>query len=101
MRLLMFFACAFLGLVSCSTEGDRKVERIRAIDREIESVKSEINAEEKKALNSEIEGEGFMRGDYAQFAEVLEKSEASEERAHELNQRLKALEEEKKKLEAQ
>lgn len=101
MRVWMLLACLFLGLVSCSSEGDRKAERIRAIDQEIELIKTEINTEEKKALNSEIEGEGFMRGDYAQFAEVLEKSEASEERVHELNRRLKALDEEKKKLEAQ
>jgi hypothetical protein len=88
-------------LAACSSEGDRKVQRLKALNVEIEQVKTDISAEEKKALNAEVEGEGFMRGDYAQFAEVLEKSEQSEERAHKLNERLNKLEEEKKQLESQ
>lgn len=100
MRISIGFALALLCLVSCSSEGDRKLERLKALNQEMDQLKLEISAEEKKALNSEIESEGFIRGDYAQFAELLEKSEASEERAHQLNQRLKLLEEEKKALES-
>ncbi|MFV0340760.1 MAG: hypothetical protein ACK5MA_09095 [Parachlamydiaceae bacterium] len=99
MRQWIVLGC--LCLAACSTEADRKTQRFKALNQEIEQVKTEINSEEKKALNAEVEGEGFMRGDYAQFAEVLEKSEQSEERAHKLNEQLKKLEEEKKQLESQ
>lgn len=88
----------FVLTVGCSQSSENKT-RLEKVNEEIEKVKETLVDEEKKALNSDVESQGFMREDYSRFAQELEKSEASEDRVKELEERLERLQEEKKHLE--
>lgn len=91
--LLMFF---LISLSGCSNEEKPS----NSLDQRIESLQTQINALDKKALNEEVEGVDVMRNDYKKFSQDLESSEQDEEKARALKQELKALILEKKKSEA-
>lgn len=90
---------ALLLLSGCSSDENERKAVIEKLDREIEKTRDEIRTEEIKALDKDVESQGYMREDYSKFAETLEKSEASEERAKELEGHLLNLEQRKSALE--
>lgn len=63
MKRLIFMCLLFL--MSCSSD-------------------PEVNKYEKKAMNEEVKSLEFFRANYHEFAEELERSEDSEEKAKEL-----------------
>lgn len=95
---LMLLALCFI-VQACSSPEQEKKSRLEAINQQIEKVQAEITASEKKALDANVESEGYMRADYAHFAESLEKADVNEERAKDLKELLNRLQEEKKELE--
>lgn len=98
MRYILFpILC--LVLQACSNSEHERKSRLDALNQQIEKVKAEITREEKKELNANVESEAYMRADYVQFAQTLEKADVSENRVKELQEHLIRLQDEKKALE--
>jgi hypothetical protein len=95
----LFIVAVCLLIQACSNPEEKRKSRLETIDTELKSIQVQITEEEKKALDANVQSEGYMRADYAHFAESLEKSEGSEHRIDELKENLQRLIEEKKALE--
>lgn len=83
---------------ACSSAGDSKTNKLKALDAKIAEVTEEITKLELKAMKGELDSQGFFRDDYAKFASKLAQGEKEEIKAEELKKQLKTLNQQKSTL---
>jgi hypothetical protein len=100
MYLHFFFALLFLSTPLCSTES-RTPATAQEIDGELETLQQQLSQLRKEELNTEVEGQAYLREDNSAYTQKLLQEEKKGQEAKKIMRRIAELQTKKQALESQ